>query len=453
MMAGKGPGKGPGKGFGAPAVNFNVQGVAGTSIEVQPAGLVAVYRGSGDNAMDFCEKLRQAVKEYKWGECKMDNLDVSQVQWNTLSFSVLLDILQEGGIATKRIKAFKANLDDDAIKCLASYLESLPPTSLPDEVHLSNNQITQEGLSALLGTIELKRSQVEQQASLKPIWVRLENNKVDDAILKSLLAEGRAVLVKRVGERPIGHTAAIAMPSFEGYEQYAAAKAAGKGAALAALPAAWAAASKGAAGCGWKGAGKDQWSSGKGDSWGKGDSSGKGDSWGKGDSSGKGGSWGKSSSTGGSWSTGAQEAPGGSWSKEGSSWSSGNGNGGWKDDAWKSGGSWNSGNWWEDQNKAKTDSWSGGNSWAQVQANAGNHGKGQGDTDAASVRSRTPPPVFAQRAVHVPVPARKGFAKGGGAAPGALLPDPWEEHFSDEYKIPYFWNRDTGDAVWERPTA
>lgn len=31
------------------------------------------------------------------------------------------------------------------------------------------------------------------------------------------------------------------------------------------------------------------------------------------------------------------------------------------------------------------------------------------------------------------------------------LPKPWEEHWSDEYQIPYFWNADTGEALWERP--
>jgi len=31
------------------------------------------------------------------------------------------------------------------------------------------------------------------------------------------------------------------------------------------------------------------------------------------------------------------------------------------------------------------------------------------------------------------------------------LPYPWEEHWSDEYGIAYYWNSKTGDAAWERP--
>mmetsp|Transcript_56314 Transcript_56314/g.157950 ORF Transcript_56314/g.157950 Transcript_56314/m.157950 type:complete len:369 (-) Transcript_56314:23-1129(-) len=31
------------------------------------------------------------------------------------------------------------------------------------------------------------------------------------------------------------------------------------------------------------------------------------------------------------------------------------------------------------------------------------------------------------------------------------LPHPWEEHWSEEYQIPYYWNSETGDALWEKP--
>lgn len=54
----------------------------------------------------------------------------------------------------------------------------------------------------------------------------------------------------------------------------------------------------------------------------------------------------------------------------------------------------------------------------------------------AADRSRTP-------ATRVPPPAR---------GPKALPPD-WQEEWSDEYQIPFFWNSKTGESVWERPTA
>lgn len=34
----------------------------------------------------------------------------------------------------------------------------------------------------------------------------------------------------------------------------------------------------------------------------------------------------------------------------------------------------------------------------------------------------------------------------------APLPKPWEEQWSDEYQIPYYWNSETGESLWERPS-
>eukprot|EP00747_Dinoflagellata_sp_TGD_P167822 gnl/TRDRNA2_/TRDRNA2_192993_c0_seq1.p1 gnl/TRDRNA2_/TRDRNA2_192993_c0~~gnl/TRDRNA2_/TRDRNA2_192993_c0_seq1.p1 ORF type:complete len:443 (-),score=72.15 gnl/TRDRNA2_/TRDRNA2_192993_c0_seq1:122-1393(-) len=55
---------------------------------------------------------------------------------------------------------------------------------------------------------------------------------------------------------------------------------------------------------------------------------------------------------------------------------------------------------------------------------------------AAADRSRTPPPRPA-----APPPPKNG------------LPPPWEEHWSDEYGIPYYWNPTNGESLWEKPTA
>lgn len=33
---------------------------------------------------------------------------------------------------------------------------------------------------------------------------------------------------------------------------------------------------------------------------------------------------------------------------------------------------------------------------------------------------------------------------------GPPVPAPWEVHFSDEYNIPYYWNAETGESLWEK---
>jgi len=46
----------------------------------------------------------------------------------------------------------------------------------------------------------------------------------------------------------------------------------------------------------------------------------------------------------------------------------------------------------------------------------------------------------------------KGESKGSGGG-GSKLPHPWEEHYSAEFKLNYYWNSKTGDSAWERPTG
>lgn len=45
--------------------------------------------------------------------------------------------------------------------------------------------------------------------------------------------------------------------------------------------------------------------------------------------------------------------------------------------------------------------------------------------------------------------AEKKEAKGGNSS--SRLPPGWEEHWSDEYKLNYYWNSKTGDSSWEKP--
>jgi hypothetical protein len=60
-------------------------------------------------------------------------------------------------------------------------------------------------------------------------------------------------------------------------------------------------------------------------------------------------------------------------------------------------------------------------------------GRTNGSAGSAADRSRTP-----------------GKPK---QAAADALPFPWEEHWSDEYGIPYFWNADTGESLWQKPEA
>jgi len=66
----------------------------------------------------------------------------------------------------------------------------------------------------------------------------------------------------------------------------------------------------------------------------------------------------------------------------------------------------------------------------------------RGNAGSAVDRSRTPAARGAPAQPAKPPPKK-----------GSDLPYPWEEHWSEEYQIPYFWNSETGDSLWEKPTA
>jgi len=55
---------------------------------------------------------------------------------------------------------------------------------------------------------------------------------------------------------------------------------------------------------------------------------------------------------------------------------------------------------------------------------------GTATTTKTDARSRSPPPKVASK----------------------QLPKPWEEHFSEEFGLPYYWNAETDESRWERPT-
>ena len=51
-----------------------------------------------------------------------------------------------------------------------------------------------------------------------------------------------------------------------------------------------------------------------------------------------------------------------------------------------------------------------------------------------------------------PAPARAAKSKPKPPPPPETLPEGWEEYFDDEQQRPYFYNEETGETVWERPT-
>lgn len=102
-----------------------------------------------------------------------------------------------------------------------------------------------------------------------------------------------------------------------------------------------------------------------------------------------------------------------------------------------------------------------GKNMAGGAAAGANGGKGATKADNSSWSRGATAGTAASHADRSRTPVQRNGAGGGkptqpAAPPPATntdLPHPWEEHWSDEYGIPYFWNSETGDALWEKPTV
>merc|ERR1719367_1080374 len=110
-----------------------------------------------------------------------------------------MDLLTEKGISMKRFKAFKCGLDDECIKQVAGWLESLNADAMPEEIHLSNNQITAEGFDALFEALETKRAELSESAL--PVWCRVENNPIPAERIQELEKAGKVVKVGHLKDR------------------------------------------------------------------------------------------------------------------------------------------------------------------------------------------------------------------------------------------------------------
>jgi len=325
---------------------------------------------------------------------------------------------------------------------------------MPSEVHLSHNQITRDGFLELIRIIEVKRSQLPYPAL--PVWTRIENNRVDDAFLHSLVTQGRVSLVGKVGDRRAG-LAVMAMPFFRTTVPAAATtvhavsppamamrppvaamrppqaavrppqmavrppqvvvpppQVVGRPQQVAVRPPQMAVRPPQVAvvpppktvpppheESASAGGGGEKW-------W---EQKNSGGNW-----------WDKNGSDGDSWKRGGDKW----WEKSGDSW---------RKEDWKDGSSWDRGEKWNSNSHQA----SGGDDAEGVQLQprpkAGSVRTVAAVGGGSADRSRTPVARFPKEPQEPP-----------------LLPG-WEKHWSEEYEIPYYWHRESGESLWEPPSA
>jgi len=385
--------------------------------------------GAFERLMD---ELQRNLQQKDGQPTSIADLDVSQNKLSYEQFETLFTQLGAHNVKVLRFRMFGCpTLTDDVARIIGDYLRLLTQENAPSEMHLSDCAITADGFITFISAFEetdiypLPHPSGTKHTAL---YLRLENNYISETVIQEKVDAGVIKpLQKSKGARPGADSTTkidLVVRDLGKYQQKEGEPPAPENAPPP----------------------KEVW-----DKWSETNSWQSNNNW-------QGGWQGKGGQGGQGW----QGKGGQNWQGGGQNWQ-----GGWQ------------GGW---QGKG------GGQSWqARVVQPAAAALPGPG-----GARTITPRAVVAPRAATLISPkivapgsalkpaggawARGGAAGGaqdrsrtpaarvnGGAAkppmgppPGKKagdLPAPWEEHWSDEYQIPYFWNAETGDSAWEKPTA
>jgi len=355
-----------------------------------------------------------------------DDFDISQNPIPFEQFEAMISIFQTSGVHVQRLRMFGcATLDDNVMFLFADWLRTVTPETAPYEMHISDCALTLEGFNHFMEAVESNDAFPTYEAKFgksAPLYVRIENNYIqpEDAI-KDKVAEGVIVEYRKnsgplrgavpsnpdakikllcsnpgkYGQRQGPPPAAEDAPAPKAvYDRYAEEQAAKKGIG--------------------KGARPQQQQQGYGAQYGQG--------------------------------YGAQ-----AWNQQA---------------AWQALPAWGGGyaQYQAPQtHQYQQPSYNSQPAWQQPQAQY---------TGRPVSQVQHKPQVVAAAQSARGQPAFNAFAKPVAQAVGtgaqraqdrsrtpqpktkvAPLPAGWEEHYSDEYQIPYYWHAVSGESAWERPTS
>eukprot|EP00931_Biecheleriopsis_adriatica_P040715 TRINITY_DN23327_c0_g1_i1.p1 TRINITY_DN23327_c0_g1~~TRINITY_DN23327_c0_g1_i1.p1 ORF type:complete len:812 (-),score=158.45 TRINITY_DN23327_c0_g1_i1:73-2508(-) len=140
-----------------------------------------------DNALKSLS-ARLAGGKYK----SIPDLDLSQNPLTTEQFRELFSALELANVHVLRFRLFGcATLNDDVMEIIGSYFSTLPADKAPAELHLSDCAITSVGfcnfMSALEGSDLYASPEPNMPSRKAPLYIRLENNFIDESIIQAYI--------------------------------------------------------------------------------------------------------------------------------------------------------------------------------------------------------------------------------------------------------------------------
>lgn len=131
----------------------------------------------------------QVLYELKRSGGSFDSVDVSSNQITDTGCAALVKWLMDSRVPVRRLKLFKNQLKAGCSTAICKLIEDkdlgIGNVSGLQELHLSSNNITVEGIKSILDSICLRKKLVQDKFN-PPIWLRLERNGLDRDAAKTL---------------------------------------------------------------------------------------------------------------------------------------------------------------------------------------------------------------------------------------------------------------------------
>jgi len=170
---------------------------AGPLVINTPQGLEIKGRRRLDKVGAFEALLEQLVQEIeKKGDqgCIISDCDVSQNKLSYEQFEALFTALGAHSARVLRFRMFGcATINDEVVRVIADYFRLLSQEHLPTEMHLSDCAITTEGFTALMAAFEeTDLYPATHPGSMRPtaLYLRLENNYISEAAIQEKVDAG-----------------------------------------------------------------------------------------------------------------------------------------------------------------------------------------------------------------------------------------------------------------------
>ncbi|CAE8653795.1 unnamed protein product, partial [Polarella glacialis] len=87
--------------------------------------------------------------------------------------------------------AYRCGVTDAGLNRMCDWLAGIDAKKMPQEIHLSHNEITTGAFEGLVSVLDVKASEYRPSA---PIWIRIEGNRIKADAVEFLQKAGKACL-------------------------------------------------------------------------------------------------------------------------------------------------------------------------------------------------------------------------------------------------------------------